>query len=143
PWDVIHYETVTVVPRGARSVLFKYLLNASEAGSSACSLYAVRMEANYRPPDPTFQPVEVTFHWSERQADNSLVERSHTQLVTSLPARYTIDVGGADHPVVNWLRVSLKGAVPDAKYGYSDGKDAGGEKWVGRWATCGANLAEG
>ena len=29
------------------------------------------------------------------------------------------------------------------KYGYSDGKDAGGEKWVGKWVTYGKNLAMG
>jgi hypothetical protein len=143
PWDVIHFETVSAIPAGTRSVLFKYLLNASAAGSGACSLYAVRMETNYKPADAGFKPVEVTFNWSERQADYSLVERSHTQLITSLPARYTLNVGGADHPAVNSLRVNLKGAVPGVKYGYSDGKDTGGEKWVARWATHGANLAEG
>ena len=47
--------------------------------------------------------------------DYSLVQRSHTQLITSLPARYTIDVGGADHPVVNSLQVNLQGAVPGVK----------------------------
>jgi hypothetical protein len=143
PWDVIRYETVKEVPAGTRSVLFKYLLNASAAERDACSLYAVRMETNYRPVDTTFRPVEVTFNWSERQADNSLVERSHTQVVTRLPSRYTLNVGGVDHPVVNSLRMNLQGAVPDAKPGYSDGKDAGGEKFVPRWATYGRNLAEG
>lgn len=143
PWDVINYETVDKVPAGTRSVLFKYLLNGSEAGSGSCSIYAVRMEANYKTADATFRPMEVTFNWSERQADYSLVERSHTQLIGKAPFKYTINVGGADHPVVNSLRVNLQGAVPDAKYGYSDGKDAGGEKFIGRWATYGKNLAEG
>jgi hypothetical protein len=143
PWDVIHYETVDQVPAGTRSVLFKYLLNSSDAGSSSCSIFAVRMEANHKTADPTFAPVEVTFTWSEVQKDRSLVERSHTELIGKLPARYTINVGGEDHPVMTSLRVNLKGAVPDAKYGYSDGKDIGGEKFVGRWITVGRNLAEG
>jgi hypothetical protein len=30
--------------------------------------------------------------------------------VTELPFRYTVNVGGCDHPIVNWLRVNLKGA---------------------------------
>ncbi len=143
PWDVIHYETVTDVPAGTRSVLFKYLLNSSAAGTDACSLYSVRMEVNHKPHMAAFRPIEVTFHWSEVQSDYSLIERSHTQLIEQLPARYTINVGGADHPVVNSLQVNLQGAVAAVKYGYSDGKDVGGEKYSGRWVRYGKNLAEG
>ncbi|HEX4646155.1 MAG TPA: hypothetical protein VH598_11155, partial [Verrucomicrobiae bacterium] len=143
PWDVIHYETVDAVPPGARSVLFKYSLTSPAAGFDACSLYAVRMEVNHLPVAPGFKPLEVTFNWSERQTDYSLIERSHVELVASLPHRFTIDVGGADHPIVNWLRVNSQGVLPDSKYGYSDGRDAGGEKFVPRWLTVGKNLAEG
>jgi len=142
PWDVIHYVTVPA-PAGARSVLVKYLLSSPEAGQAACSLYAVRMEVNYQPADATFAPLEVTFNWSERQEDYSLKERSHTQLISKLPARYTINVGGADHPVVNSLCIARHDATAPAQQGYSDGLDAGGEKWVCRWETCGKNLAEG
>jgi hypothetical protein len=85
----------------------------------------------------------VTFTWNEAQKDRTLVERSHTQVVTKLPAKYTINVGGEDHPVMKSLRVNLQGAVKDAKPGYSDGRDAGGEKYVHRWITTGNNLAEG
>ena len=143
PWDVIHYETVENIPPGTRSVLFKYALNSSAAGSDACSLYAVRMEVNHQPGDAAIHPTDVTFTWSERQADYSLVERSHTERVTKLPHRYTINVGGADHPVMNSLRVAGSGASPEAKPGYSDGKDVGGEKFVSRWVSCGTNLARG
>ncbi len=143
PWDVIHYETVDDVPAGTRSVLFKYLLSSSSAGTNACSIYAVRMEANHRPADPTFRPIEVTFNWSERQEDYSLIERSHTQLIEKVPSRYTINVAGSDHPAVNSLRVNLKGAAGDVKPGYSDGKDVGGKKFVHRWVTYGRNMADG
>ena len=85
----------------------------------------------------------MTFNWSERQADYSLVERSHTELVTKLPHRYTINVGGADHPVVNWVRTNLRGALPTEHYGYSDSKDVGGKKFDGRWVTYGKNFARG
>lgn len=142
PWDVIHYETVEP-PKGHRSVWVKYLMNSPEAGPGGCSIYAVRLEADYIPADAGFKPVQVTFNWSERQADRSLVERSHTQTVARLPFRYTINVGGADHPVMNFLRVSLPGVGADAKDGYSEGKDAGGEKFVPRWLTTGRNLALG
>ncbi|MHC4111191.1 MAG: hypothetical protein ACYSUY_08950, partial [Planctomycetota bacterium] len=143
PWDVIHYETIDKVPAATRSVLFKYLLNSSQAGTSACSIYSVRMEVNHRPKDASFKPLEVTFDWSELQQDYSLLERSHTELIQIVPYRYTINVGGVDHPVVNSLRINLKGALPNLNYGYSDGKDVGGEKYVPRWVTYGKNLAEG
>ncbi|MGA2033549.1 MAG: hypothetical protein ABSG68_14940, partial [Thermoguttaceae bacterium] len=150
PWDVIHYEKVQDIPPGTRSVLCKYRWNASEAGANVCSLYAVRMEANHLPTEAGFGPMEVTFTWKERQTDYSLVTRSHTQLVEEAPLCYTINVGGADHPVVDSLTVNLKGARTTAdgkpaavKYGYSDGKDAGGRKFRDRWATYGKNLAEG
>ena len=143
PWDVIHYEKVETVPAGTRSVLLKYLWNADVAGRDSCGLYALRMEANYQPPGRKHaaqEPLEVTFTWKERQADDKLVTRSHTQLVETLPANYTINVGGVDHPVVDSLEVSA-GRGP--KPGYSDGKDIGGEKFRDRWVTYGKNLAEG
>ena len=142
PWDVIHYEAVEI-PQGHRSVRVKYLLNSPEAAPSGCSLYAVRMEADYRAADAAFRPVQVTFDWSERQGDRSLVERSHTQTITRLPFKYTINAGGEDLPVVNWLRVNLLDAAAGAKAGYLDGKDVGGEKFFPRWLTCGRNLAIG
>jgi hypothetical protein len=143
PWDVIHYETVDV-PKGNRSVLVKYLLNCpQEGGTDKCSIYAVRMEADYLPAEATFKPIQVTFCWSERQKDRTLVERSHTQVVDKVPFRYTINVGGDDHPVMNYLRVGLLGSDVDSKPGYSDGKDAGGGKFVYTWLTTGKNLAVG
>jgi len=78
PWDVVHYETVADVPSNTRSVLFKYLLNSSATGTNACSIYSVRMEADYKPANPGFEPVEVTFNWGEVQEDYSVIERSHT-----------------------------------------------------------------
>lgn len=143
PWDVIHYATVDEVPAGVRSVLLKYSLGASQAGPDACGIYAARMEVNHRPVAPGFKPMEVTFSWNEVQPDRSLVKRSHTQRIDRVPTRYTISVGGADHPVVDSLRVNLAGAVPDVRYGYSDGRDAGGAKFVDRWLSCGRNLLKG
>ncbi len=85
----------------------------------------------------------MTFNWSERQADYALVERSHTETIAKLPHRYSINVGGSDHPVVNSLRVFGHGASKEMKHGYSDGKDVGGEKFVPRRVTYGNNLARG
>jgi len=137
PWDFIHYEKVTDIPPGAKSVLFKYSLN------NGAKLFAVRMEADHKLAQPTNEPLEITFNWSERQKDYSLVKRSHTQVVGKLPATYKIDVGGDDQPIVDSLTVNLKGSRGEVKPGYSDGKDVGGEKFVGKWATYGKDLALG
>jgi hypothetical protein len=143
PWDIIHYETVESIPAGTRTVLFKYRLRGSAAGKDACSLYAVRMEGNHLPAETAFKPIEVTFHWSERQKDYSLVERSHTEVVTNLPHRYTVNVGGADHPVVHGLRVGARDPASPGRPGYSDGRDVGGSRFLPRWVTYGKNIARG
>ncbi|HUV38594.1 MAG TPA: hypothetical protein VMY39_03230, partial [Planctomycetota bacterium] len=142
PWDVIEYVTVDAVPAGTRSVLFKYLLNGPEPSASGCSIYAVRMEVNHDAVDPGFKPLEVTFTWDEVQLDRSHVERSHTQLVTQVPFKYVVNTAGDDQPVVKSLRVNTRGAAGDAVYGYSDGQDTGGEKYVYRRVTYGKNFLE-
>ena len=158
PWDTFHFETVDRVPPGTCSVLFKYLWNADEAGTAQASLYAVRMEVNHKPADEGFKPLEVTFTWWEPQEGKAegkgvamprgacafpLVKRSHTQVVDRVPLTYTINVGGADHPILESLRICPRGAAGDVTPGYSDGKDAGGEKWAGKWETLGTNFALG
>jgi hypothetical protein len=95
------------------------------------------------PASTTSKPVEVTFRWKEMQKDRSLIERSHTQLVEKLPASYTINVGGEDQPVMEAVTIGEQGAQGRPVYGYSDGKDVGGEKFVGRWVKYGRNLAVG
>ena len=143
PWDVIHYERIGEIPADTRSVLLKYRLRASAAGPNACSIYSARVEVNHSPGAPGFRPIDVTFDWSEVQPDRSLQRRIHTQRIDRVPFRYPIDVGGADHPVVNSLRVNLAGALPDLHYGDSDGQEAGGTKFVDRWVSYGPNVLEG
>jgi hypothetical protein len=144
PWDVIHYEKAEM-PKGVRSVLVKYVVNSGDVNETGhgASIYAVRMEADYRPADAGFQRFVVAFNWSERQEDYSTVERSHVQLVEKVPFTYTINVGGTDQPIVNSLTVGIPGRYADLSVGYSDGKDVGGEKFAGKWETLGKNLAEG
>ena len=144
PWDVLHDETVTNIPAGTRSVLCKYSLNGPSSGSSACSLYSVRMEANHAPSVPGVVPLEVTFTWKEAQAQfGQCVQRRHTQLVDRVPFTYAIDVGGSDHPVMESLGVNLKSAFTNAAYGYSDGHDVGGSRFQERWVTVGKVLSTG
>ncbi len=147
PWDVIHYETIESIPAGTRSVLFKYRWNAASAGCGVCGLYAVRMEAAHRPASPQRKPVEVTFTWNECQEDYSTIERSHTQLVKTLPCTYEVNIGGADHPVMESLRINLHSEATDeaepVEYGYSDGRDIpDARKFLDRRVTCGTNLAK-
>ena len=149
PFDVIHFESVDKVPAGTRSVLFKYVIVGNNApGEQSWGFYAMRMEAAFKPVAAAFKPVEVTYRWNEVRKDGSSIARSHTQLIDRIPFRYMIDVGGDDLPVMDSLTVNLKGAVPDAKYGYSDGGTANppgqaAAKYAYRWRTEGRNLAEG
>jgi hypothetical protein len=100
------------------------------------------MTAKYHPANVEFQPLEVTYDWSELQEGN-WVERSHTQLITTPQERYFLSVGGDDLPRTNWVRVNLKGAVPNATDGYSDGKDLQAEPFVRTRHVWGKNLAAG
>lgn len=143
PWDVIHFETCDKIAAGCRSVLFKYALNGPHAGHDACSLYSVRMEVNYRPAVTSFEPIAVTFDWSEVQDDYSLVRRSHTERIHTLPHTYTINVGGADHPVVTSLKLQIPDKDAALQYGYSDGRNVGGTRYMPTWAVYGTNLAVG
>ncbi|MCL2646979.1 MAG: discoidin domain-containing protein, partial [Phycisphaerales bacterium] len=155
PYDAIRYMTIDDVPAGTKSVLIKYAIATNAGDLFTCSLYSTHMEVNHKLANPIItgtgtdtvltKPMEVTFNWSERQNNYSTVKRSHTQFIDKLPATYTINVGGDDQPIVDSLTVNLKGARGTApvKYGYSDGKDVGGEKWVGQWATYGKNIAVG
>ncbi|MEP6592122.1 MAG: YncE family protein, partial [Acidobacteriota bacterium] len=131
PYDVVHYETVTDIPAGARTVLFKYLLhNTNPTATRATGLYAVRMEADHRPATDPPAPVAVTFRWRELQADRTTVARSHKQLVTAYPFTYVIDVGGRDHRLGDSVTTSVAAADAGAPAGYGDGLDSGGDKYV-------------
>jgi hypothetical protein len=100
------------------------------------------MTARYRPANAEFQPLEVTYNWSELAA-GTWVERSHTQLITKPQERYFLSVGGDDLPRTNWVRVNLKGALPDVTYGYSDGKELQAEPLLRTRHLWGKNLAAG
>src|SRR5208282_3908860 len=120
-----------------------YSINCTTNETRSASLFGVRMEVDHKLAVPASQPLEVTFNWRERQKDFTTIQRSHSQLVEKLPFTYKIDVGGYDQPIVDSLCVNLKGARGEVKYGYSDDKDVGGEKWVGNWVTYGKDIAVG
>ena len=150
PYDTLHQEPVAIPP-GHKTVWVKYFM------TKGASVRSTHVEADFKPADAAFKPIEVTFAWNERQADRSPVRRSHTQLVDKTPCRYEINVGGQDHPFMESLQVNLKGSAAveatqplaaskpkPAKYGYSDGKDnADATKFVHQWQTVGKNFAQG
>lgn len=142
PWDTVHFETAAMPP-GVKRALVRYTLNSTVAGSyEGCSLYSVRMMATYRPAGARFQPLEVTYNWSELH-DGRWVERAHTQLITNPRQRYFINVGGEDLPRLNWIRTNLAGAVKEVKYGYSDGIEGAAEPLRRVKHIWGKNLALG
>ena len=143
PHDVIHYETVANIPAGVRTVLFKYVFhNTGTTAGVASGLYAARMEANYRSSVDAPAATDVIFRWTEVRADRTTIARSHKQRVTAFPSAYIIDVGGSDHPIMDSVTVNTVAAGDNTPQGYSDGIDAGGQKYVYSRRVEGANLAE-
>ena len=143
PWDDIHFATVEDIPPQCQEVLLKYRLLSPQAGPTACSIYSVRMEVQHEVPRPEFHPFDVTFSWEEIQPDRSLVPRSHRQRIDRVPMRYTIDVGGVDHPIVKSLQVAWPEENADVPYGYSDTRPGLGRKVLDFWQECGRNLLKG
>jgi hypothetical protein len=143
PYDVIHFETVAAIPAGVKTVLFKYLIHNTEtSGSRPSGLYSIRMEVNHRPVTPTPAPVDVTLRWREVRADRTLVDRGHRQRVSEFPFTYVVNVGGSDHPVMDSIKLTVADGSDAAPFGYTDGIDAGGQKYVYMKRTDGTNVAK-
>jgi hypothetical protein len=127
--QVIHTVSGADVPAGARQAYFRGVFQC-KSGAAAYTMPGIQdllMRISHKPRDPAFQPIEVTYCWTEHR-DTGDVTRSHTELVASLPHRYAINVAGRRDPTMNYVRINLKGSGPDgkaAKYGYSDGTDVG------------------
>ena len=142
PNDVVHYETITDIPAGVRTILFRYVMHTtSTTAFRASGLYAARMEVNHAPASTASQPMDVTLRWKEVRADRTLVDRSHRQRVTSFPFKYIVNVGGSDHPVMESMRLNVADDADPTPFGYNDGVDAGGTKYLYRKRSEGTNLA--
>ncbi len=133
---------------GARQVYFKtsFLCRGGAATYGMPGIQDILMQVEHRARDARFQPIEVTYNWTEH-SDTGDVTRSHTELVTLLPHAYTINVAGFRDPTMNWIRMNLQSGVPESRsiaYGYSDGRDCGPgaepDMVVYSWGT---NLAHG
>jgi hypothetical protein len=119
----------TEVPKSARQACFRAVFfTPSGAGTyTMAGIQDLLIRIHHRSRTETFKPFEVTYNWTEhRQAGD--VTRSHTERVTQLPWRYTVNVAGKRDPSMNWVRLNLCGFSPERKarrYGYSDGVNVG------------------
>jgi hypothetical protein len=136
------------VPAGARQAQFRavFFCKSGAATYNMPGIQDLLFRVRHKPRAAAFQPIEVTYQWTEHRTSGD-VGRSHTELVSALPHRWTINVAGRRDPTMNWVRVNLQGHGPDraaARYGYSDGEDVGTRdayrKVAYRW---GKELAQG
>jgi len=142
--EVIHTIPAGEVPAGAREAYIRCAFT-SRSGAATYNMPGIQdllVRVRHQPRDARFQPIEVTYNWTEHRAEGS-VTRSHTELVTELPHRYVINVAGRRDPTTNWVRINLKGPAPQAPtYGYADGVDVGpGYEYPKVTYTWGKNLA--
>jgi len=149
PFDkqVLHSLSAEDVP-GARQVYFKtsFFCRGGAATYGMPGVQDILMRVEHRPRDARFQPIEVTYNWTEHRETGDII-RSHTELIESLPHDYAINVAGFRDPTMNWVRMNLQSddaADPPMVYGYSDGQDVGTgaepEMPVYSWGT---NIARG
>jgi len=89
----------------------------------------------------TFHTLQVSFDWSERQKDGSTLERRHTQSIPRVPFKYANKCRRRRSSDECIRCGQFAGRFREPTEGYSDGKDAGGEKFMPKWLTCGRNLA--
>ena len=139
--DPIHYVTVDKVPAGTKTVQYKYVLVGKATDGNQLGLSEVRMEADHKAP-ASKAPLAITFAWREVMPGGGLFDRAHTEKVTQLPHKYTINVGGLDHPQMVSLTVSAVGDA-DVTPGYSDRREGRAKKWEGRWVKYGTVLTLG
>ncbi len=145
---IAHVFSGADVPPGSRQAFFRGVFYAS-SGSGTYNMAGIQdllIRIHHKPRAGTFTPFEVTYNWTEHRESGD-VTRSHTELVSQLPYRYSLNVAGRRDPTMNWVRLNLPGFSPEgkaAKYGYSDGVDVGPGYEVAkvsyRW---GKNLARG
>lgn len=131
PFDkqVVHTFAGDEVPRGARTAWFRgeFYCRGGAATYGMPGLQDVLLRLRHRPRAARFEPIEVTYEWTEHRAEGD-VRRRHVERVASLPHRWTIHVAGRRDPTMHSVRLNFQGEGPDGaavRYGYSDGVDVG------------------
>ncbi|MCL4207146.1 MAG: hypothetical protein KJ000_32090 [Pirellulaceae bacterium] len=112
-----------------RQIFFRgvFFCSSGAATYNMPGIQDLLIRLSHQPRKAAFLPLEVTYHWTEHREEGD-VTRSHTELVSSLPHRYSIHVAGRRDPTMHWVRMNLQGDAPDGpaqRYGYSDGVDVG------------------
>ncbi|MFH1845660.1 MAG: FlgD immunoglobulin-like domain containing protein [bacterium] len=127
-WDGRLYAEVDSPPPGQQSVWLRYEFACRHDQSyTSAGVQDALMYVLYEPRDATFEPLEVTYCWTEHRTDGD-VTREYSRLVTSDSETWQINVAGQRDPTLNWIRINLAGYGPGGgavTYGYSDGEDVG------------------
>jgi len=131
PFDEQVHQTFSGpdVPPDARRAFFRGVFFCSR-GAATYNMPGIQdllLRVAHKPRDPAFQPIEVTYRWTEHRTEGD-VPRAHTELVSSLPHRYSSNVAGRRDPTMDSVTVNLQGHGPNqspARYGYADGADVG------------------
>jgi len=122
-WDARLFATTSPPPPGQRSVWLRYELESSVAPSGgATGIQDALLTVQYLPHEPVFEPVEVTYSWTEHRTVGD-VTRQHSRVVRSAEETWDLNVAGFRDPSMNWVRVRLAG--PGSPEGYDDGVDVG------------------
>ena len=129
PFDEQVLQSFADAPAGTRQAHVRgvFFCKSDAATYNMPGIQDLLIRICHKPRDVTFQPLEVTYHWTEHRAEGDVI-RSHTEWVRSLPHRYPINVAGRRDPTMHWVRMNLQGHGPGAKVappGYSDGTDVG------------------
>jgi len=146
PFDEQVLQSFRDAPTGTQQAYFRgvFFCKSGAATYNMPGIQDLLMCICHKPRDTTWQSVEVTYHWTEHRLEGDIV-RSHTELVRSVPHRYTINAAGRRDPTMHWVRMCLQGYGGSARhYGYSDSIDVGPgwehTKITYRW---GKELAQG
>lgn len=128
PVDELAAATITrdEIPRGTRQATLRCRFETPEnAGTYRMpGVGDALMTALYEPKNSQFEPIEIVYRWIEHRLSGD-VERSHTEVVRSLPHEYAINVAGYRDPTMRSVSMRLVGAKTNVQTGYSDGKDVG------------------
>jgi len=127
-WDGRLYAESNSPPAGQQSVWLRYeFASRNDQSYTSAGVQDALMYVLYEPTDATFEPVEVTYCWTEHRSDGD-VTREYCRLITSDSENWQINVAGQRDPTLNWIRINLAGYGPGGgavTYGYSDGEDVG------------------
>ena len=134
PFDEQVLQSFGDAPAGTRQAYFRgvFFCKNGAATYNMPGIQDLLIRVCHKPRDAAFQPIEVTYHWTEHREEGDVV-RSHTELVRSLPHRYTINVAGRRDPTMHSVRMNLQGYGPGGKVERSRLL-----RWHGRWSGLGA-----